>query len=97
MAIDPTINVGNIITLVVTLGSIAVIVGMLRGKVDALGERMLALEKNMTTLVQVLVDQGRQEEKMLAMDGRMLAQGARIDDLTRQVNRFYNPKERGDD
>jgi len=35
---------------------------------------MEAVEKNMERLVTVLIDQGRQEEKILAIDGRILAQ-----------------------
>lgn len=89
---DPTISFGNILTLIVTGGSVAVIVGMIRGKVDSIGERMEAVEKNMERLVTVLIDQGRQEEKILAIDGRILAQGQRLDDLSRQLNRFFEPK-----
>jgi hypothetical protein len=90
--LDWSVNLGNLITVATVVGSILLGLGMLKARVRELGERMLAVEKNMERLVEVLVEQGRHEERMNSIDGRMLAQGARIDDLSRQLNRFFAPK-----
>lgn len=84
---DWTINLGNLLSIGVMIASVTLVLGMLRSKVMDLGDRMRAMEENMKQLVQVLVQQGRHEERMSAIDGRMLAQGQRIDDLTRKIDR----------
>ncbi len=45
------------------------------------------LEDEMKKLVEVLIQQGRHEERMNAIDNRMSAQGQRVDDLTRKIDR----------
>lgn len=89
---DWSVNLGNLLTLGALVCSVAIVVGMLRNQVVELTRRMLAMEESMKQLVQVLIDQGRQEERMTAIDGRMLAQGARLDDLNRQIGRLFEPK-----
>lgn len=90
---DTSISLGNLLTIVTFLGGSFFFAGVVRSRVDALAIRLLTLEKSMEKIVEVLVIQGRQEERMNSIDGRLLAQGQRIDDLSRQVNRLFNPRE----
>lgn len=51
-----------------------------------LDRRMVALENAMKQIVTIMVTQGRHEERMNAMDQRILAQGQRLDEHIRNQN-----------
>lgn len=88
---DWTINLGHILTILALIGAVVVPAITIKNRVDAISVRIHSLDEEMKKLVDILVQQGRQEERMDGMDGRMLAQGMRIDDLIRKVDRFFVP------
>lgn len=79
-------NVGNIISII---GMFAVGIGFLysmKDKIDNMSTRLLVLEGELKKLIDVLIAQGRQEERIAALDQRMVAQGIRLDDLSKRFN-----------
>lgn len=80
------LSVENLITLLVLGAGGLGFVYTIRGRLDALSERLLVFEKEIRRLVDVLVVQGRQEERMNSMENRISAQGLRLDDLTKRFN-----------
>jgi hypothetical protein len=84
---DWSINFGHFLTIIVLGGGGIGFVWTIRGRVDALSERMLSLEYETKKLVDVLIAQGRQDERLTAMDQRMVAQGRRLDELAARFNR----------
>lgn len=68
------------------------IVSSIRGDTKALAKDIEDMKTTMKQLVEVLIVQGRQEERQNSADGRLTAQGQRIDDLTRKIDRFFEPK-----
>lgn len=80
-------NFGNIISIV---GMFAVGIGFLytmKDKIDNMSTRLLVLEGELKKLIDVLIAQGRQEERISALDQRMVAQGIRLDALTDRFNK----------
>jgi len=71
------------LTVLLNLGAVVFGAGGLVYAVNNLGKRMVGLELEMKQMVTVLVTQGRQEERMTAMDQRVLAQGQRLDEFMR--------------
>lgn len=63
------------------IGAIVFGAGGLAYSVANLSRRMVGLELEMKQLVAVMVTQGRQEERMSAMDQRLLSQGKRLDEF----------------
>lgn len=66
------------------LGMILVGLGFvyaLRGRVDALVADMAETKMELKALVALQIVQGRQEERLVAMDQRVLAQGKRLDEF----------------
>lgn len=90
---DWTISLGNVLTIGFSIASIIAIIAAMRIQLRYLEARMELMEREIKKLVEILVQQGRQDERLTAVDGRLLAQGARIDDLTRQINRLFRPNE----
>ena len=80
------LSVENLITLLVLGAGGLGFVYTIRGRLDALSERLLVFEKEIRRLVDVLVVQNRQEERMNSMENRISAQGLRLDDLTKRFN-----------
>lgn len=79
-------NIGNIVSIV---GMFAVGIGFLysmKDKIDNMSTRLLVLEGELKKLIDVLIAQGRQEERISALDQRMVAQGIRLDDLAKRFN-----------
>lgn len=83
---DLTVNLGNLLTIGAFLAGGLGFVYTVRGRVDALSSRLFVLESEIRRMVDVLVQQGRHEERMNAMDARVANQGMRLDDLTRRFN-----------
>jgi hypothetical protein len=89
---DWSVNLGHLLTIIV-LGSGGVgFVYTIRGRVDGLSERMLALESETQKLIDVLVEQGRHDERLTAMDTRVAAQGRRLDETIERLNRILDQK-----
>ena len=83
---DWSVSVGNLLTILSFLIVATGTVYTLRGRVDAISNRLLSFEGEIRRLTDILVIQGRHEERMAAMDGRLSNQGSRLDDLTRRFN-----------
>lgn len=80
----PFVNAG-----VNILGMILVGLGFLytlKGRVNALVADMAETKAELKALVALQIVQGRQEERILAMDQRVLAQGKRLDEFMRTQN-----------
>lgn len=84
---DWTISIGSLLSAgSVAVGAIVVVV-LLREQVSTIGERLGQLEHQLSRLTDILIQQGRQDERMTAMDARIVNQGARLDDLTVRFNK----------
>lgn len=86
MLFDWSINLGHILTILsfVIVGS-GVLYSM-RERMESMANRLHTLEEDIKTLITILIQQGKQEERMTAMDARVANQGARLDDITRRFN-----------
>lgn len=89
---DWTVNLGNLISIV----SMFVIgIGFLytmKNRIDSMANRLIVLEEDLKKLIDVLIQQGRQEERIDALDKRMIAQGIRLDSLTDRFNKQVDTK-----
>ncbi len=83
---DWTIGLGNLLTLGMILSACVAFAYTNRGKIDSISQRLLFLEGEIKRLVDVLVQQGRQDERLGAVDARVVNQGARLDELTERFN-----------
>lgn len=83
---DWTVNLGNLIIFFTTIMAGVGFVYTMRGRIDAMSARLLVLETDLKKLIEVLIEQGKQSERMTAMDQRMVAQGQRLDDLIKRFN-----------
>jgi hypothetical protein len=86
-----TINLGNVLTILTFIAGGLGFVYTIRADVKVTSLRLAAVEQELAQLRNVVVQIARQEERMNAMDQRMLFQGKRIDDY---FNRVYNLVER---
>lgn len=75
------VNLGNILTIITFLTGGVYFVSTIKASVEAQGGRLVSVESEIHELRKVVVAMARQEERMNAMDQRMLAQGMRIDKL----------------
>lgn len=75
------VNLGNILTIITFLTGGVYFVSTIKASVEAQGGRLISVESEIHELRKVVVAMARQEERMNAMDQRMLAQGMRIDKL----------------
>lgn len=91
---DWQVSLGNVLTIAAfILGGLA-FVWTMKSQIDSLGNRTQAMEGELKKLVEVLINQGRQEERMNAIDHRILAQGERLDTAIDRLNRIAD-RERG--
>lgn len=74
-----SINIGQVAQVVTLLIGIGVMFQALRGDIKNQGERLVRVEGRLEKVEVVIVGQARTDERINAMDQRMLAQGARID------------------
>ena len=86
------IDIGNMLTIAAFLIGGILFVAQVRGRVDTLSSRMLAVEGEVKQLVAVLVQQGRHEERMAAHESQLSAQGRRLDQTIERLNRFIDEK-----
>lgn len=80
-------NIGNLLTILSFLGGGMLFIASTRQQLFSLSERSAAMEIELKKLVEVLINQGRQDERMTAMDQRMLMQGKRLDEFQDRFNR----------
>lgn len=92
MLFDWTINLGHIFTMLSFIIVGSGVVYTMVGRIEGMSGRLRVLEEDIKTLITVLIQQGKQEERMTAMDLRMVNQAARLDDLTRRYNDKLNNK-----
>lgn len=64
----------------------------MQGKIDNMSVRLMVLEEKLEKLIEVLVQQGRHEERIASLDQRLLAQGIRFDDLSKRFNTLADAK-----
>jgi small-conductance mechanosensitive channel len=72
-------NVGQVGQVAVILLGAGMMFQKLKDSIKEHAGRLDAVEKQLINLAAVMTGLARQEERMIAMDQRMLAQGARID------------------
>lgn len=77
-----SINLISIIQLISYIGGGIWIISSMKSVQELQSERLKAVESELSELRKVVVSIARQEERMNAMDQRMLSQGKRIDFLT---------------
>lgn len=86
--VDASINVGNIITIVIVgSGAIASFV-TIRNNVSGMKSDMSDLKQEIKKVTEVLISLARQEERANAADQRALLQGQRIDELRGVIGRM---------
>lgn len=68
------------VNVLLNIASIIFFAGGLVWTVQNLGRRMTQLEGKMEKMSALMIEQGRQEERLIAMDQRILAQGKRLDE-----------------
>jgi len=88
------VNLVSIIQLVAFIGGGIWIVGQLKSVQEAQSRRLESVEKELYELRKVVIAMARQEERMTAMDQRMLAQGARLDRVANQLYRHGSQEEK---
>lgn len=86
MLFDWTISIGAILNIIAFIVVGTGFVYTMRGRMESLSNRLHVLEEDIKTLITILIQQGKQEERMTAMDARVANQGARLDDITRRFN-----------
>jgi len=79
------VNLGNVLTIVAFFVGGLAFVYTLRGDVRMQAGRLESLEREVVKMRDVLVQIARQEERLTAMDQRMLLQGQRLDDLNKRL------------
>lgn len=80
------VNLGNVLTILTFIVGGVMFANTVRVKVDNLGERFDGIQEEVSELKAVLVNIARQEERITAMDQRMMLQGNRIDSVADKVN-----------
>lgn len=97
MTFDFAINLGNILTILAFIGGGIYFVLVMRNKIDVISKETLNLKdetkmmsQELKKLTEVLIVQGRQDERITAMDQRMVNQGKRIDDIGKRLNTFID-------
>lgn len=75
------IDTSSVVAIVTVGGGIIATFVTMRNAVNNMKGEMVDLKAEVKKLADVLISVARQEERMTAMDQRMLAQGARLDEL----------------
>lgn len=98
---DLTINISHIIAVLAMIGAGFGFVMMIQRRLDAQSNRLTTLDHSLTqiaaetqndirNLSQVIVTQARHDERITAMDLRMISQGRRLDDAVRRMNVYLD-------
>ena len=88
------VNLVSILQLVSFIGGGIWIVSSMKSVQQNQSIRIEAVEKELFELRKVIVAIARQEERMTAMDQRMLAQGSRLDRVANQLYRHGSQEEK---
>ena len=88
------VNLVSILQLVSFIGGGIWIVSSMKSVQQNQSIRIEAVEKELFELRKVIVAIARQEERMTAMDQRMLAQGSRLDRVANQLYRHGYQEEK---
>lgn len=95
--IDMTVSLGNILTIVSMIVAVISFAFILRSQIKEVALEQLDLKedtkdikKDLTKITEILIAQGRLDERVTAMDQRMVHQGKRIDDTVRRINAFLD-------
>lgn len=83
-----SLDLGNLLTIFSILGVGVGFIYTVKGRVDALYERMLRVEEGIKHLVDVLIEQGKQAERLTLIAERLQFQGRRQDEADRRMNRM---------
>jgi hypothetical protein len=83
------VNAFQIFQLFILIGGGFWVVGQMKSVQQNQSMRLEAVEKELAELRSVVVSIARQEERLSAMDQRMLSQGQRIDILSNKLYRRY--------
>jgi hypothetical protein len=83
-------NLGNLLTIITFIIGGLGFVYTIRADVKVTSVRLSAVEKELSELRRVVVDIARQEERLNAIDQRMIMQGQRLDDTNRKVDKLGN-------
>jgi len=62
------------------------------GNLLTISDRLKNLELGLSKLPEILIQQGRQDERITAMDLRLMSQGKRLDAQIERFNRAINNK-----
>jgi len=84
---DWGISLGNFLTIASFLVGGLSFVWTLKSQIDSLSGRTSAMETELKKLVEVLIHQGRQDERLNSFDTRTAAISQRVNDLERRFNR----------
>lgn len=91
------VNLGNIITIISFLVGGIVFANTIKIRVQGLTDGFKSIQEEVHELKTVVVTIARQEERLTAMDQRMLMQGQRVDNVADKVNHMlltsYDKKE----
>ena len=103
---DLTINLGNILTIAAFLGGGIYFILTMRSKIDAQSMRMENMERDFTQMsaetqhevrkiTEVIILQGRHDERITALSMTQINQGKRLDDTIRRMNTYLDIKSIG--
>ena len=103
---DLTINLGNILTIAAFLGGGIYFILAMRSKIDAQSMRMENMERDFTQMsaetqhevrkiTEVIILQGRHDERITALSMTQINQGKRLDDTIRRMNTYLDIKSIG--
>lgn len=91
------VNLGNLITILAFLVGGIVFANTIKIRVQNLTDSFKGIQQEVSELKAVVITIARQEERMTAMDQRMLLQGQRVDGVADKVNHMllvsYDKKE----
>jgi small-conductance mechanosensitive channel len=79
-------NIGQIVQVVLILFGFGVMFQKLRDDIKNQGARLEKVEKQLDQVQSIVVSSARQDERISAMDQRMLIQGTRIDSTASILN-----------
>lgn len=100
---DLTINLGNMLTIISFIGGGLYFVITMKNRIDLLTQRSANMEEDLTqmgaetqqdikNLSEVVVLQGRHDERITALQLTVVNQGKRLDDTIRRMNTFLDMK-----
>jgi hypothetical protein len=80
------VTLGNILTILALVGGLFSFAYSIRGSVQVMNTRLSSIEEDLSELRKVVVTMARQEERIAALDQRLLAQGVRVDQIVARLD-----------